>query len=195
MSQEGPHHLRTLHQDVVTKQSTGSGPVDSFYVCVCVRLSSECSPLCWKWIQTITPFSSKSAAPLCSSSVILLTHMLSLSLSLSHTRTNTVSKPRTFPQGRFRYSNHIGSVTGLPNFPHKPQRFQMLQGGKESAPPLGPRPSPSPSSGWPSTWHGSHLNTVSFCMGARPRVTMLLEIYIAVRFHLYPDNKKSTALR
>ena len=34
-------------------------------------------------------------------------------------------------------------------------------------------------------------NAVFFCTEARPRVTMLLQIYIAVSFHLYPDNKKT----
>lgn len=37
-------------------------------------------------------------------------------------------------------------------------------------------------------------NTVSFCAEARPWVTMLLEIYIAVHIHLYPDNKNHSTL-
>lgn len=58
------------------------------------------------------------------------------------THTHSTSKPRTFPQGQFRYNNFIGSRSGLPNFRHKPQRFQMLQGGKKSVPPLGLEPLP-----------------------------------------------------
>lgn len=129
----------------MAKQSTG---FTSCYLILCVHLSCECQAFCLEMNSNNDSFPIQAAfikcsTPLCSSSVFL------------HLRTR-FPKPRTFLQGWFRYNNYIGSFSGLPNFPHKPQSFQMLQGGKSVRCCARPAAVASVSSGRSSAWHGSH---------------------------------------